>query len=95
MVHEPVAQVLHHRGGHVADPVHPLDGSERQAEAVQAVQDRHVERRGGGALLHEPVDVEALGGRAAVQHAVHQPGIAVEGEDHRAVASEQAVEHAR
>ena len=66
--------------GHAVDHVH------HEMEAVQVVEHHHVERRGGGALLLVAAHVEVVVVGAPVGEAVDQPGVAVVGEDDRAVA---------
>ena len=67
---------------------HGLD----QVKAIEVVQHRHVERRGGRALLLVAAHVQVVVVVAAIGEAMDQPGIAVEGEDDRLVGGEERVE---
>ena len=83
-------QLVAHRlldvGGHGRSLRHAVDHVAGQVEAVEVVQHRHVERRGGGAFLLVAADVQVVVVGAAIGQAVDQPGVAVEGEDDRLVA---------
>ena len=70
----------------------PVDHVDDQVVAVEVVEHHHVERRGGRAVLLEPVHVQAVVVAAPVGEPVDQPRVAVEGEDHRPVLGEEGVE---
>jgi hypothetical protein len=61
-------------------------------EAVQIVQDRHIEGRRDGALFLVAADVDIVVVRAAVGQPVDQPRVAMESEDDRFVFGEECVE---
>src|SRR5690606_9184601 len=82
----PQARSLLAQGGYAVDDIHD------QVIAVEVVEHDHVEGRGGGALLLVAAHVQIVVIGAPVGEAVDQPGVAVEGEDHRAVGGEQGVE---
>src|SRR2546429_3112058 len=92
VLEEPVAQQLLHVGHPRAEPRHALDDVAGEVEAVEVVQDHHVERRGGRAFLLVTAHVEVVVIGPPVGQPVDQPRVAVEGEDHRAIAGEEVVE---
>lgn len=61
-------------------------------ETVQLVHHCHVEGRGGRALFDEAVNMEIRMIGPLINQPVDEIGIAVIGEDHRAVASEYPIE---
>ena len=69
--------------------VHELEGVGRERPAVHLVEAKHVEGRGGGALLHVAVDVEVVVARTVVDEAVDRVGVGVEGEEHWDVLAEE------
>ena len=73
----------------IAQRRHAVDHVDRQMEAVELVQHRHVERRRGRAFFLVAAHVHVVVIGAPVGQPVDQPRIAVEGEDHRLVAREQ------
>ena len=75
-------------GGLRAQPRNMLEGINRQVVPAHFIQHHHIERSGGGALIVEAAHMEAAFVRAAVHHAVNDPAIAVEGEDHIHIARE-------
>ena len=64
-----------------------------QMEAVELVQNGHVEGRSGRAFLDEAAHVEVRMVGAFVDQPVNEIRIAVIGEDHRTVAREDAVKY--
>src|SRR5690606_13137780 len=70
----------------------PSDRSHGQMEAVDPVHDRHVEGRGGGALLLETVHMEIDMVRALIGQAMNEVWVAVIGEDDRPVSGEEGIE---
>src|SRR5260370_20472646 len=70
----------------------PIDDVHHEVVAIDVVQHRHVEGRGGRALLLVPADVDVRVIRPAIRQAVDQPWVAVVGEDHRLIACEYLVE---
>src|SRR4051812_2815254 len=79
-------------GSETGNAVDHVDG---EAVAVEVVEHHHVERRRRGAVLLEAVDVETGVVASLVREPVHEPRIAVEGEDHGPVLGEEVVELAR
>jgi hypothetical protein len=71
---------------------HAVDDVADQVEAVEVVQHRHVEGRGGGALLLVAAHVQVAVVGAPVGQPVDQPRVAVVGEDDRLVGGEDRVE---
>jgi hypothetical protein len=71
---------------------HPADHVDHQVETVDLVQDRELERRVDAALLLVAAHVQVLVVLEPAGELVDQPRVAVEVEDHRAVAREQTVE---
>src|SRR5579883_3402035 len=87
-----VGHLLAQAGLAGAQAGHPVDHVHDQVEPVQVVEHDHVEGGGGGPLLLVAPHVEAVVVGPAVGEAVDQPGVAVVGEDHRAVRREQGLE---
>ena len=71
---------------------HALDRLDGEVEPVELVEHHHVEGRRRGALLDEAAHMHVGVVGAAIGQPVDEMRIAVEGEDHRPVAREQAVE---
>jgi hypothetical protein len=56
-------------------------------EAIQSIQDRHVERGGDGAFLLVTADVNVAVIGSPIGKPMDQPGVGMEGEDDRLVRS--------
>src|SRR5665213_3840035 len=69
-----------------------VDDVDRQMISIEPVEHDHIERRRGGALLLEAVNMHLGMIGAVIGQAVNQIRIAVIGEDHRPVAREHAIE---
>ena len=78
-------------GTQTRDAIHNIAG---KMKAIEFIEHRHIERRGGGAFFAVAVDVEVRVVGAFVGEAVNERGIAVEGEDHRLVGGEDGIEFA-
>src|SRR3954454_18042213 len=78
-----VLQGLPGPAGRALEAVDPVDDVHGEVEAVDLVEDRHVEGRRGGALLLVATDVEVAVVGPLVGEPVDQPRVAVVGEDHR------------
>src|SRR5947209_1049011 len=71
---------------------HAADDIQRQAKAVHAIEDDHVERRGSGALFDVPADVDVVVIVAPIRQAMDQRWITVEREDDRLILGEEMIE---
>ncbi len=69
----------------------PVDDVHDEMEPVHIVEHQHVKRSGGRALLHIAADVQVVVSVAPVGEPVNERRVAVIGEDHRFVGSEQRV----
>src|SRR5215471_12201197 len=89
---ESLAEGLLRVGPDLGQAGHSIEHLDSQVEAIELVQDHHVERRGGRALLLVTTDVHIGVIRAPIGQPMDQPRVAVIGEDDRSVAREQRVE---
>ena len=80
VLHQLVIHLLHQIGAPVAQLGQTAHGVDDQIEAVNVIEDPHIEGRGDGALLLVAPDMEVLV-VAAVSQLMNQGGIAVIGED--------------
>ena len=90
MLHQLILHLLHQIRPPVAQLGQPTDRIDDQIEAVNVIEDPHIEGRGDGALLLVAPDMEVLV-VAAVGQLMHQRGIAVEREDDGLILGEQRV----
>src|ERR1017187_7541435 len=85
---EPVHSVgsLRTQSGHMFERI------DSQVEAAHLVEHHHIERSRGGTDVIESAHVEAGFVRTAMHHAVDEPTISMECEDHMDIPREQVVE---
>lgn len=69
-----------------------LEGGEGEVETIQAVEHRHIKRRGGGSLFLEAMNMQTGVIRALIGEAVDQGRIAVMGKDDGFVGGEERIE---
>ncbi len=87
-----VAEFLFEIGGTGSELGEAVDDVHGEVEAVEVVEDGHVEGGGDGAFFLVAADVEVVVVGAAIGEAVDEPGVAVEGEDDGLVFGEEDVE---
>src|SRR5580704_6823069 len=76
----------------IAKSRNSVDGVQRELKAVEIVEDNHIKRRRGGALLPVATHMNIVMILPPVGQLVHHRGIAMESEDHGLVGREQLVE---
>ncbi len=92
VIDQQIAQFLFVASGPRGKAGDAVDDIHRQMEAIQIVEDRHVEWGGGRAFLLITANVQIIVIGAAVSEAMDQPRISVKREDDGLIGGEDRIE---